>query len=79
MLTLTSLIEFAHNHTGQGCGEAHGSFSLMVVSCLLTCTCHSVGSGVMRCICFCHIIYRTYRRERETEGSGGAVCRKSDT
>lgn len=45
MLVLTLLIEFAHNHTGQGRGQAHGSFSLMAVSCLLKCTCHIVGNG----------------------------------
>lgn len=44
MLVLTLLIEFAHNHMGQGWGEAHGSFSLMAVSCLLKCTCHIVGN-----------------------------------
>lgn len=44
MLVLTLLIEFAHNHMGQGLGEAHASFSLMAVSCLLKCTRHIVGN-----------------------------------
>lgn len=48
MLVLTLLIEFAHNHMGQGWGQAHGSFSLMAVSCLLKCTCHIVGNAEMQ-------------------------------
>lgn len=48
MLLLTLLIKFAHNHMGQGWGQAHGSFSLMAVSCLLRCTCHIVGNAVMQ-------------------------------
>lgn len=48
MLVLTLLIEFAHNHMGQGWGQAHGSFSLMAVSCLLVCTRHFVRYGEMQ-------------------------------
>lgn len=53
MLVLTSLIEFAHNHTGHDWGQTHGSFSLMVVSCLLRCTCLMHLETVCSYISYC--------------------------